>query len=169
LLFLVSCLFVSRDIAVAQNKHQGKYKPIHFSKNLPILSIDACIENLLASVAKSNAKYFKNGQSFYSLEFFNRKGYRYLGIYLDKLNDVKNDNYVAVIKTTGVIFLCRGNVLDNPLFHNNGMHKEHIEFTMVKSNPDIPLSIEPSLQSTFDSCSGLPIYIEVYTPERSLY
>lgn len=162
---LINCLVTTYINAIAQDRYYNKRHNLHITKNLPRLIADPCLQNLLKSIVKSNSKYYKGGESFYHLEYFNKKNFNYLGIYLDQWNNITSSDYSALMKVKGTLFLCKGNILSNSLFHKVRESKGRLEFNILKSSSDIPITMDPSLQGTFNSCKGLPIYIEVYTPE----
>jgi hypothetical protein len=145
------------------NKYHAKSDSIYVIKDLPILSADDCIGNLLTAVAKSNSKHYNPGKSFYGLILNNQKKYRYLEIFTDQWHDAKDTSYVAVIKLNNAVFLCSGDIQGNPLFHRISSGNTRIRLSIAKKSSNIPMPIEPSLQGTFSSCKGLPIYVEVYT------
>lgn len=152
--------------ALNLNTHQNVYSnndSLYVTKDLPILVADPCIGDLLEAVAKSNSKYYRWGKSFYGLHFNNRKGYRYLEVFTDEWHDAKETGYVAIIKVKNAVFLCGGDIEGNPLFHKTTSRNEQVKLSAARKSSRIPMLIEPSLQGTFNSCEGLPIYVEVYT------
>lgn len=148
------------------NIHQNVYSnndSLYVTKDLPVLVADPCIGDFLEAVAKSNSKYYKRGKSFYGLHFNNRKGYRYLEVFTDEWHDAKETSYVAIIKLKNAVFLCGGDIERNTLFHKTASNNERIKLSIARKSSRIPMLIEPALQGTFNSCKGLPIYVEVYT------
>jgi hypothetical protein len=170
LCFLLFCFFLvnndktNHKLATrTNNKHNLESDSLYVTKDLPILVSDPCIENLLAAVIKSNSKYYNPGKSFYGLIFNNRKKYRYLEIFNDQWHDAKDTSYVAVIKLKKVMFLCSGDIKGNQLFHRITSSNIRVKLSITKKPSHIFTPNDPSLQGTFNTCIGLPIYIEVYT------
>lgn len=168
----VCFLLVSSLITTSKVNHQLSTKinsrfesesdSLYVTKDLPILVSDPCIENLLAAIIKSNSKYYNSGKSFYGLNFNNRKTYRYLEIFNDQWHDAKDTSYVAVIKLKKAMFLCSGDIIGNPLFHRITSSNIRVKLSITKKPSHIFTPNDPSLKGTFNSCIGLPIYIEVY-------
>lgn len=153
------------QLKIINTKPERSRDSIHLTKVLPIIKADPCLETLLEAIAKSNRKYYDPSQSFYALNFSNRGQYKYLEIFMGSRHGVKNTNYFAIIKLKNALFLCNVDFNNEPLFHRTTVGNMKIKLNIAKrSIEDIEL-IEPSLQGTMSVCKGLPIYIEVYTPE----
>lgn len=131
-------------------------------KNVSELSVQNCLGNLLQAIFKSNVKYYKQGESFYGLHISNRKKYWYLEVFIDQWHGAKDTSYSAMLKMKNAIFLCSGDLRNNSLFSKVGLHSQKIKLVASKK-PVEPMLIDPSLQGTLNICSGLPIYVEVYT------
>ena len=171
---MVFFIFLSSSLQEAKGQAQLKIfntdpkrnrDSIHFTKVLPIIKADLCLETLLEAVVKSNQKYYDPGKSFYGLNFNNRGQYKYLEIFMGSRQAAKTTNYIAIIKLKNVLFLCNVDFNNEPLFHKTTLGNMKIKLTIVKKSIEDMALIEPSLQGTMSICKGLPIYIEVYTPE----
>lgn len=133
-------------------------------KKVSALCVQNCLGNLLQAIVKTNKKYYKQGKSFYGLHINKRQKYFYLEIFIDRWHGAKDTSYSAMIKIKNAVFLCSGDLYKNSLFTNVGIRDQRIKLVIAKK-PIEPMLIDPSLQGTFRICSGLPIYVEIYTPE----
>jgi len=166
---LLSVLFVHNDkmnfqlILKTKQRHHPTSDSLHVKKDLPIVVADTCIENLLAAVAKSNSAFYNHSKSFFGVYLNNRKNYTYLEIFVDEWKDANYTTYAAAIKLKNTVFLCCGDIKDNPLFHKTNLGIMPVNLCVAKKSSRLHIPSEPSLQGTFRSCKGLPIYVEVYT------
>ncbi|MDB5146667.1 MAG: hypothetical protein JWQ57_687 [Mucilaginibacter sp.] len=168
------CIFLSSSLLEAKGQAQLKIintepkrarDSIHITKVLPIIKPDPCLETLLEAIAKSNRKHYDPGGSFYGINFSNRGKYKYLEVFMGNRHDAKTTNYIAEIKLKNTLFLCNVDFNNEPLFHKTALGNTKIELNIAKKSIPDTWPVEPSLQGTLSVCKGLPIYIEVYTPE----
>ncbi|MFC0514225.1 hypothetical protein ACFFGT_08445 [Mucilaginibacter angelicae] len=145
-------------------RHMLNTDSIAVYKNVSEVSVQNCLGNLLQAIVKSNSKYYKQGVSFYGLHISNRKKYWYLEIFIDQWHGTKDTSYTAMLKMKNAVFLCSGDLRNNSLFSKVGLHCQKIKFVASKKQIE-PMLMDPSLQGTLNICSGLPIYVEVYTPD----
>lgn len=166
ILISIIALTLSTSIYAQQmaKRHALNADSIVVYKNVSKLSVQNCLGSLLQAIVKSNSKYYKQGQSFYGLHISNRKKYWYLEVFIDQWHGTKDTSYTAMLKMKNTVFLCSGDLHDNPLFSKVGSHTQKIKFVASKK-PIEPTLMDPSLQGTLNICSGLPIYVEVYTPD----
>lgn len=147
-----------------KNKNNIQVDSTVVYKKVSELSVQKCLENLLQAIVRSNTKHYKQGRSFYGLHINKNKNYWYLEIFPDQWHGTKDTSYTAVIKMKEAVFLCSGDLDNNPLFSRVGSRVESVKLVSSKK-PTEPMLIEPSLQGTLRICAGLPIYVEVYTAE----
>jgi hypothetical protein len=171
------CILLSSSVLEVKGQAQFKIintepkrtsDSIHLIKVLPIIKADPCLEALLEAIAKSNRKYYDPGESFYGINFSNRGKYKYLEVFIDNRHAAKETNYLAAIKLKNTLFLFNVDINNEPLFHKTALSSIKIKLNLVKKSTKAIWLIEPSLQGTLSVCKGLPIYIEVYTPEPIL-
>jgi hypothetical protein len=86
-----------------------------------------------------------------------------LEIFVDEWKDANYTTYGNAIKLKNAVFLCCGDIEDNTLFHRTTFGTMLVNLCVAKKSSRIPIPNEPSLQGTFRSCKGLPMYVEVYT------
>lgn len=145
-------------------EHTPSTDSIVVYKNVSKLSVQNCLGNLLQAIVKSNNKNYKPGESFYGLHINKRKKYWYLEVFIDQWHGAKDTSYTAMLKVKNAVFLCSGDLRNNSLFSKLGLHDQKIKLFASKK-PIEPMLMDPSLQGTLNICSGLPIYVEVYTPD----
>jgi hypothetical protein len=147
------------------SNNNSKSDSLYISKDLPLFVADSCIGNLLKAVEKSNITLYNPQISFYGLYFNNREKYRYLEVFVDKWNDTKDTSYVGVLKIRNMLFLCSGDIQHTDLFRKTA-DKLQVKLKIARTGPKSPydaVPTEPSLQGTFKTCKGLPLYVEVFT------
>jgi hypothetical protein len=145
-------------------QHAQKTDSIVVCKNVSEISVQNCLGSLLQAIVKSNSKYYMQGESFYGLQISKRKKYWYLEVIMDQWHGTKDTSYTAMLKIKNAVFLCGGDLRNNSLFSKVGLHRQKIKLVASKK-PIEPVLMDPSLQGTLNICSGLPIYVEVYTPD----
>jgi len=153
------------QLKITEPEHQITKDSIRFTVALPVIKPAPCLEKLLWAIAKSNKKHYRSGESFYVLNFSYRRDYKYLEIYMASRHDAKKTNYSAAIILKNSLFLCDVDVINEPPFHKIVLSKIKLQLSIIKKSPPIISLVEPSLQGAMSICEGLPIYVEVYTPE----
>jgi hypothetical protein len=157
IVLLGSLLIVSTTISNAQHSDTSNIK-------LPIFQVDACLYNLLKTVSESNIKYYKADEFFYSVIFKEGKEYRYLNIVPEKWADSRYMDYAGIMKFNKVSFLFRGDIEKDSIFKRTAL--PGLEVPLKKSTVDPESNVfyqEPSLHGIYHICTGMPIYMEIYT------
>jgi hypothetical protein len=132
-------------------------------KKLPIYDAIPCIDNLLKQVVKANHRFYDTKKYFYSLSFKKEGAKRYLVIESGQYKSSRVLDYIGVIKISGAIFLCRGDITTDTLFKISNNTFLTILLQGTKDSEYIDYGFEPILSGLYQECTELKIYLEIYT------
>lgn len=174
LLLRILFLFTSFNIILsckAGESNNGQNSRVDSSivnkKDLQQYRVKPCLLSLLQSIASSNKKNYSNHDYFYSLFFKKATNYKLLTVKVHLWRNLRDLNYVGVIKIKDVTFLCEGDIENDELFKKDESHKITITSKSQKKELEIFPSIEePVLSGRFSGCVGSPIHLEIYTKEK---
>ena len=152
--FLVtSCL---NDSTHAKNEQQVDIRLEEFR-------VDKCLYDFLSSVVLSNRQFYQSTDYYYSFEFGLTADRRSLYIAPEKWKSARTLDYIGYVAVNGVLFLCKGSLSKDSLFHKTGKIK-YADLILSKNELGRMQTLsEPSLEGTLKLCPGMQLDVSVYT------
>lgn len=155
---LLSSLLIYITINCQAQEYDSSYL------KLPGYQVDSCLFGLLATVAQSNKQYYNTDVYFYSLTFKEGTKSRYINITPEKWAEARYLDYGGILKIHNTSFLFRGDFEHDLIFKHSSLADATVNLKREKGDLDKGAAfLEPALQGEYYECSGMPIYIEVYT------
>jgi len=135
--------------------------------NLPVYELSPCLLGLLTAVTESNKDNYNKDEFFYSLIFEEGKKYRYINIMPERWLASSYADYAGALKINGMVFLFRGKLDRDSIFKKNLLDQIRVKLQHTKDDiSNNSFFNEPSLQGVYHECSGMPIYVEIYTKSK---
>lgn len=166
-IMFVNCNRVNKKTTHINPKKVNKSDSIYLSKKLPIYTANKCWNNLLSAISKSNVSHHNPHRIFYGIRLKKQKDFLAIEIFIDRWHDSKELDYWGAVKINDDTFLLTGDHGNESLFERPTSAEMQINLSKTVTISDIPKpAIEPSLSGIIYSCSGFPIYVEIYTDSK---